>query len=340
MAVITYHESDSLFWRPERVSGYNYLVGDPTRITATEADYFTTPDFIRFYGTDFTYDVTRHFSGGVINRILIVGFRGLEITGLNVSAARFTELAPFDAQLRAELLAGDDTFIALDAHDTIRGYGGNDSISAAAGNDDVDGGAGSDTVSGGAGADRITDSGGGANYLRGDDGDDFISGGVDFDDINGNMGADTAQGGLGQDWVVGGKDNDSLSGGADYDLVYGNLGADTCDGGEGNDIIRGGQDNDVVRGGDGDDYVSGDRGDDTMTGDAGADIFHSFGEAGVDRVTDFSLAQGDRVQLDPGTQYTLAQVGADTVISMTGGGQMILVGVQLSTLTPGWIFGF
>jgi len=32
-------------------------------------------------------------------------------------------------------------------------------------------------------------------------------------------------------------------------------------------------------------------------------------------------------------------VGADTVIDMTGGGQMVLVGVQMSTLTAGWIFG-
>ena len=54
---------------------------------------------------------------------------------------------------------------------------------------------------------------------------------------------------------------------------------------------------------------------------------------------DFSLAQGDRVQLDPGTLYTVSQVGADTVIDLNGGGQMVLVGVQMSTLTTGWIFG-
>jgi len=43
--------------------------------------------------------------------------------------------------------------------------------------------------------------------------------------------------------------------------------------------------------------------------------------------------------LDPGTTYTASQVGADTVIDFGGGNQMILVGVQYSTLTPGWIFG-
>ncbi|HEX7948589.1 MAG TPA: 1,3-beta-glucanase, partial [Phenylobacterium sp.] len=123
------------------------------------------------------------------------------------------------------------------------------------------------------------------------------------------------------------------------DLVYGNIGADTCVAGDGADIVRGGQDNDLVFGGAGSDFVSGDRGDDTMYGGAGADNFHTFGDAGIDRVMDFSIADGDRVQLDPGTQYTVAQVGGDTVISMVGGGQMTLVGVAMGALPAGWIFG-
>ncbi len=194
-----------------------------------------------------------------------------------------------------------------------------------------------DTLIAGAGADTVV-GGDGDNYLRGSDGNDSIVGGAGFDDANGNVGDDTVRGGAGGDWVVGGKNNDLLFGENGDDIVYGNLDNDTCDGGAGADLIRGGQGDDVLIGGDGADWLSGDRGNDTVTGGTGADIFHSFGDAGIDRVLDFSRAQGDRVQLDTGSQFTVAQVGADAVISITGGAQMILVGVQASSLTGDWIF--
>jgi beta-glucanase (GH16 family) len=206
---------------------------------------------------------------------------------------------------------------------------GADNLQASPGGSPVHGLLGDDTITGTSGYD----------YLRGDEGNDLVVGGDGFDDVHGNTGDDTVKGGLGDDWVVGGKDNDQLFGESGDDIVYGNIGADTCDGGDGDDIVRGGQGDDVVRGGAGADWLAGDRGDDTLTGGAGADIFHTFAEAGLDRVTDFNAAEGDRVQLLPGAQYSLAQVGADTVISMTGGGQMVLVNVQLSTLSQGWIFG-
>ena len=196
---------------------------------------------------------------------------------------------------------------------------------------------GDDTLMGGAGDEAITDNGG-RNYLRGGDGHDQIHGGSGFDDINGNVGSDTASGGDGDDWVVGGKDNDQLHGDAGGDIVYGNLGNDTCDGGDGADQVRGGQGNDSVSGGAGNDFVSGDRGDDTVSGGAGADLFHGSQDAGIDRVVDFNQLEGDRVVLDPGTTYSLNQVGADAVLDMGGGHQMILVGVQASALSPGWIF--
>jgi Ca2+-binding RTX toxin-like protein len=239
-----------------------------------------------------------------------------------------TELEAVDVTVNANRSVAGAIEQMLDVENIV-GTAYNDNIVGDALANRLFGGGGNDTVNGRDGA----------NYLRGDDGNDSAAGGANFDDINGNMGDDTASGGLGDDWVVGGKDQDRLSGDEGNDLVYGNLGSDTCEGGAGNDTIRGGQQDDVLQGGAGDDYVSGDKDNDTVTGGDGADIFHTFGDAGIDRVTDFSLTQGDRVMLDPGTQYTVSQVGSDTVISMTGGGQMILVGVAMSSLTGNWIFG-
>jgi Ca2+-binding RTX toxin-like protein len=225
---------------------------------------------------------------------------------------------------------------ALD--NAITGSDGRNLLEGVEGQDTLQGAGGDDTIFGGAGSDSLTGDGG-SDYVRGEDGDDRLTGGDAFDDLHGNMGNDTVSGEAGGDWVVGGKDNDLLSGGDGDDLVYGNLGADTCEGGPGADIVRGGQQDDILRGGDGNDILFGDRDADTISGEAGADIFSTHGDAGLDRVLDFRIAEGDRVQLLPGTKYTLAQVGADTVISMTGGGQMVLVDVQVSTLTGNWIFG-
>jgi len=221
--------------------------------------------------------------------------------------------------------------------ENAKGGTGADNITGNALANLIQSGAGADTVNAGAGNDTV-DGGAGQSYLRGDDGDDRLTGGSSFDDINGNMGNDTVSTGAGDDYAVGGKDNDSLSGEAGGDVVWGNLGNDTQDGGDGDDQVRGGQGDDTITGGAGNDFVSGDRGNDTEAGGTGADIFHGSQDAGVDRVVDFNLAEGDRVMLDPGTTYTVSQVAGDTVIEMGGGNQMILVGVQLSTLTGDWIF--
>ena len=180
--------------------------------------------------------------------------------------------------------------------------------------------------------------GAGDHVLRGELGDDAIHGGGGFDDINGNRGDDTLSGGAGDDWVVGGKDADLLNGDAGADIVLGNLGNDTLNGGDGNDIVRGGQGDDAVFGGAGADWLAGDRGNDTLTGGPGADVFHTHGDAGLDVVTDFNRAEGDRVNVLPGAPYVVSQVGFDTVIDVGGGGRMVLLGVQMSSLTGDWIF--
>ncbi len=195
---------------------------------------------------------------------------------------------------------------------------------------------GGETINSGAGNDTLVMSSG-SNVVRGGDGDDRVTGGTGFDDLNGNAGNDTVSGAGGDDWVLGGRGDDSLSGGDGADVVNGNLGSDTAVGGAGADTLRGGQGADLLTGGAGDDWISGDRDDDTLSGGAGADVFHSFDGAGADYVTDFNAAEGDRVLLDAGTTYAVAQVGADVVVSLGGGGLMTLAGVSMSSLTAGWI---
>jgi Ca2+-binding RTX toxin-like protein len=206
------------------------------------------------------------------------------------------------------------------------------------GDDDLSGhsilaGGGNDTVLG-----TVWD-----DFQRGGAGNDRLLGEAGFDDLHGNMGDDTVFGGHGYDWVVGGQGNDLLYGdgptsfGVTGDLIFGNMGHDTLVGSYGDDLLRGGQHDDELHGEEGADFLSGDRGDDTIWGGTGHDIFHTFAGAGVDRVMDFSVAQGDQVRFEQaGTTYVLRQVGADTVIELDRT-QMILVGVDSSTLQTGWL---
>ncbi len=131
---------------------------------------------------------------------------------------------------------------------------------------------------------------------------------------------------------------DVVDGGAGFDIINGNQGNDTIDGGAGDDWVRGGKGDDVVRGGAGNDFVSGDLGNDTLSGGAGADRFYIFGGAGTDRVTDFSRAEGDRVLVTG--SYTFSQTGADVTVALSDGTQLILTGVQQSSLTGDWIGTF
>ncbi len=314
--------------------------GSPVGTTPTSGGLNVGSVSTSLFGSGFVFGALGPPTAGTLNRIVVNadGLQVYDITDLSIPAATFRGwvVAGDNASAKAGIFGGSDSLAGSPLDDRLRGFDGADSIAGGAGADFLDGGSGNDSITAGAGNDTIVDPDG-TNYLRGDEGDDFCIGGVGFDDINGNMGNDTVMTGPGDDYSVGGKDNDLLFGEDGADIVYGNLGDDTCDGGNGADIVRGGQGNDMLNGGPGNDFVSGDRGDDTMTGGTGADNFHSSSDAGIDRVLDFSVAQGDRVQLDPGTTFTVSQVGADTIVQMTAG-QVILVGVSMSSLLSGSIF--
>jgi len=313
-------------------------------VSISSHGYQITGDGVNFqvFGHDLTFSAAGDITGGVVSSMQLILSRPFFELNFSVDASVDRPPTPIDGDTLQTLFPGifsaGDNIQGSASADLLRGYGGNDLLAGVGGGDTIFGGTGDDVIF----ADLPPTARGvatsGPSYLRGEEGDDYIQGGTSFDDINGNQGNDTASGGAGNDWVVGGKDHDLLFGDAGDDIVWGNLGNDTLDGGDGNDQIRGGQGDDIVNGGAGNDYVSGDRGNDTITGGAGADIFHDSQDAGIDRVLDFSLADGDKVMLDPGTTFTVSQVGADTVIDMGGGNQMILVGVQASSLPVGTIF--
>jgi hypothetical protein len=159
----------------------------------------------------------------------------------------------------------------------------------------------------------------------------------------GGAGADAIVAGPQGDVIRGGGGGDSIQGGAGSDSINGNAGDDAILGGAGDDIARGGQGNDVVQGGDGNDWLSGDRGDDTETGGAGGDTFHGSVDSGRDVITDFNAAAGDRVLLDPGTPFTVVQMGSDVIIEIgpnhdVFAAELVLKDVQLSSLPPGFVF--
>jgi Ca2+-binding RTX toxin-like protein len=241
-----------------------------------------------------------------------------------VSGTYFVEAGAF-----ADGYAGGYTVAVAQSGTAAIPGGGADNVTASATMPDVQAGAGDDTIAGFSGPD----------YLRGGDGDDSIVGGAGFDDINGNKGDDVIDGGAGgDDWLVGGQGNDAITGHVGRHLIYGNLGNDTLHGGTGTETMLGGQGDDVIVGGSAGDFISGDRGSDTLTGGGGADIFHTFSGAGADLVTDFSLAQGDRVQIDAGTTFTISQSGADAIVILASGDELILQNVQAASLPAGTVF--
>jgi Ca2+-binding RTX toxin-like protein len=202
--------------------------------------------------------------------------------------------------------SGNDTLKGAGANDVLRGERGNDLLFGGGGNDTIQTGAGRDTVRGGAGNDLIDGRDGGRNVLSGGGGNDTllasdagdrISGGAGNDLIRGGAGADTLGGGPGRDTLFGSKGNDLMSGGAGADRMSGGAGRDLLRGRAGDDTLSGGTGADTLIGGKGHDRLNGGPGRDILTGGEGADTFVFAKGYGVDRITDFSRKQQDRLEL-------------------------------------------
>lgn len=159
----------------------------------------------------------------------------------------------------------------------------------------------------------------------------------DLENAQGGDGGDILVGTAGANRLLGGAGDDEIEGLGGADVLHGNVGDDWLWGDGGRDIIRGGRGADNLDGGAGDDWLSGDRGDDTLAGGAGADTFHVFAESGLDIVTDFNAAEGDRVLVGDGAAWS-ATLTADGLMVSVGGSAMVLMGVT-ALPAEGWILG-
>ncbi|MGD9863017.1 MAG: calcium-binding protein [Pseudodonghicola sp.] len=119
------------------------------------------------------------------------------------------------------------------------------------------------------------------------------------DRLVGTARADTIDGLGGNDVILGKGGADVLKGGAGHDTLRGDAGNDRLLGGAGNDTLFGGSGKDKLFGGGGRDRLDGGAGADELTGNRGADtfVFASAKQANGDRITDFSRAQGDKIDL-------------------------------------------
>ncbi|MCW5750755.1 MAG: type I secretion C-terminal target domain-containing protein [Alphaproteobacteria bacterium] len=147
-------------------------------------------------------------------------------------------------------------------------------------NDTLTGGSGNDVLDGGAGRDRMIGGAGDDLYIVDDAGDRIVEGaqqGFDNVEVRGlaawTLGANLE----GLRYV--GQGNFRGAGNGLHNYIEGGDGADTLSGAAGNDTLVGGA------------------GADLLTGGTGADVFRLLADGASDTVTDFSRAQGDRIDI-------------------------------------------
>lgn len=121
--------------------------------------------------------------------------------------------------------------------------------------------------------------------------------------VHGSAQGDTVRATAGADQLFGGGGGDVLIARGGHDLLHGEAGNDRLLGQDGDDRLFGDAGSDTLLGGNGQDWLLGGAGRDRLSGEAGADRFVFLtGDTGAraatrDQVTDFSHAQGDRIDL-------------------------------------------
>lgn len=184
---------------------------------------------------------------------------------------------------------GDATGDAITSIERIYGSAYSDELTGDEGKNILRGGAGADTLNGGDGND-VLQGGAYADVLNGGDGWDFADYRSSANGVTVNLETNTATGGD--------ATGDTLS---SIERIFGSAHSDDLTGDGGNNILRGGAGADTLNGGDGNDVLQGGVGADLLTGGDGRDkfVFNTVLELGtVDHVVDFSVSDGDILQLD------------------------------------------
>jgi hypothetical protein len=115
--------------------------------------------------------------------------------------------------------------------------------------------------------------------------------------LTGTDGGDTLIGTSAKDTLSGLGGNDTLKGKGGDDVLDGGTGRDKLIGGNGDDRLTGGSGNDTLTGNKGDDTLIGGTGDDVYRGQFGADVFVVDDNGGDDTIRDFSVSEGDRIDV-------------------------------------------
>ena len=247
--------------------------------------------------------------------------------------------------------------------DDVFGGSGNDTIVATGYGGWLFGGSGDDTITGsdkdGLGPEVIF-GGSGDDTIDGGGGDDFIIGGAGDDDLTGGAGADTFffWEGHGNDTI---RDFNFSEGDRihltnfDQTITWAQLSTKITTVTDGNGVVTGVQIDltewgggtiildgitsvddvtadmfvlDRIVGGDGDDVLQGGNSDDIMTGGTGADTFVFAEESGADTITDFSAAQGDKIDLRSFSQ-AITWDALSTKITVVTDQNNVAIGVRI-----------
>lgn len=180
-------------------------------------------------------------------------------------------------------------------------------LKGAGGNDTLRGGAGSDTIYGENGEDIFI-------ALVGDGDDEYFGGSgrdwLDFSSssygvkVNLNHSTQTI-GSYGTDKIAG---IENIGGGSGNDTLSGNREDNILDGGKGDDQLDGGLGADTLIGGLGNDTFIGAAGSDTLEGGSGADLFVFKAGDGADLIADFSIEDGDLIQISGADLLEVAEI--------------------------------